>query len=109
MSDHYAFQNSLGEIRDVNWEFFQEHETDTTALKPMRFPSTRKISYEKRLELVREIIEKKLDSPEWISEAVPADYIVYQRSIGMQGEAEALKKLQTDLQSFRKDIQRSFS
>lgn len=109
LSDHYAFQNSLGEIRDVNWEFFQEHETDTTALKPMRFPSTRKISYEKRLELVREIIEKKLDSPEWISEAVPADYIVYQRSIGMQGEAEALKKLQTDLQSFRKDIQRSFS
>lgn len=109
LSDHFAFQNSLGEVRDVNWDFFLEHEQDGAALKPMRFSSTRKTDYKKRLELVKETIEKNLHTSEWISEAVPADYIVYQRSIGMQGEAEALKKLQADLQSFHKDILRSFS
>ena len=109
LSDHYAFQNSLGEIRDVDWDFFQQQEGGAPGLMPMRFPSTKKMDSDRRMGIIRKTIDRKLDSPEWISEAVPADYIVYQRSLGMPGEADALKKLQADLQSFRKDILRSFS
>ncbi len=109
LSDHYAFQNSLGEVRDVDWAFFLEHEKDDGAILPMRFPSTRRISYEDRLAKVQDTIDRNLGSPEWIREAVPADYIVYQRSIGMPGEADALKKMTADIQSFHKDILRAFS
>ncbi|MCR5622586.1 MAG: DUF115 domain-containing protein [Treponema sp.] len=109
LSDHYTYQNNLGEVRDVNWEFFKEHESKEAPIMPMSFPSTKKLAFEKRLGKIRDAIDRNLGNPDWIREAVPADYIVYQRSIGMPGEAEALKKLQADIQSFHKDIQRAFS
>lgn len=109
LSDHFGFQNSLGEVQDVNWDFFLEQEPESGKIMPMSFPSTKKTDYEMRRSKIQEIIEGKINSPDWIREAVPADFIVYQRSIGMPGEADALKKLQADIQSFQKDIQRAFS
>ncbi|MBQ9539543.1 MAG: hypothetical protein IJU95_09750, partial [Treponema sp.] len=109
LSDNYEFQNKLGEVDDVDWSFFLDKEKDDKAIMPMSFSSGKKIDYEDRRERLKDMIEKKLDSPEWIREAVPADYIVYQRSIGMSGEGDALKKLNADIKSFRKDILRAFS
>lgn len=108
LSDHFLFSNKLREVKDVDWEYFCKTETNEKTIKPMKFSSTRKISYEKRREKINKLIEEKINTPSWISEAVPADYIVYQRSIGMDSEVTVLKKLQADIAAFKKDILRSF-
>ncbi len=104
LSDNFEFSNTLGEIKDVNWNFFEQNETSEQKMKPMRFFTSKQISKDNRIELIDKIVKNNTTNPDWIKEAVPADYIVYMRSVGMQSETENFKKMQTDMTKFIKDI-----
>ncbi len=109
LSDNYQYKNTLGDIRDVSWDFFENSVPEKAEGMPMCFSSRKKFDFTKRYRQLQSIIKENLNNPAWIREAVPADYIVYERSIGMESEATALKKVQTDMQGFYRDIMRALA
>ncbi|MCR5763742.1 MAG: DUF115 domain-containing protein [Treponema sp.] len=109
LSDNFRFNNSLGKIQDVDWNFFEMNTHDASKLKPEFYSSENNIGYKESYTKIKYIVESNIHNKNWIREAVPADYIVYERCAGMDSESEAAKKVHSDMQTFYKDIMRTFS
>ncbi|MBR1911808.1 MAG: DUF115 domain-containing protein [Treponema sp.] len=109
LSDNFAYRNTLGKIKDVNWDYFESTTRETSRSKPEFFASEQIGSTKERRAQIKKTVDTNIHNTDWIREAVPADYIVYERCIGMDSESSAAKKVQTDMQTFYKDILRVFS
>ena len=108
LSAGYNYRNTLGKVQDVDWSFFDSHTKDSGVVMPKIFPTERSFNFKERFTQIKDTVASNINNKEWIREAVPADYIVYERSAGMESEAAASKKVQADMQTFYKDIMRSF-
>ena len=108
LSDNYSYKNTLGKIKDVNWDFFDSNTKNASSTKPEFYSANKENDTEERFAQIKKTVDSNINNKEWIREAVPADYIVYERCIGMDSEAAAAKKVQTDMQTFYKDITRAF-
>lgn len=108
LSDNYKYRNKLGAIEDVNWDFFDNNTQDSSNSKPEFYQSEYDRDIKERYIQIKKTIDLNIKKAEWIREAVPADYIVYERSLGMDSEESAAKKVQSDMQTFYKDIMRVF-
>ena len=105
LSNNFAFSNALGSIKDVNWNFFTKNEQRTDGCQPIQCVSqTTELDYPSRKKQLIELIKKHSDDEDWIKEAVPADYVVWQRSTGFAGEDEAYRKMKENWTAFTSDI-----
>lgn len=87
LSNHYSFKNHLGKIPDVDSEYFiKEISSDNDLLFPQIFSKENNFATEERRKKISMTIMKNVSNPEWIKNAVPADAIVYERSVGTPNE-----------------------
>ena len=105
LSNSFHFSSSLGSVSDVDWDFFKQ--SDSGGSKPNFVIKRQEFSIEERRSFLVKKINEHLYSDEWIKNALPSEYVVYQRSIGTENEEEAKEKIQTGMTEFSKDIIRS--
>ena len=118
LSDNYKYKNNLNNVKDVNWDFFVSEEKNYKILKENKNDKNdkndkkniRKIIIDKdtQIKKLKNIIGKKIYSQEWLSNAVPVDQLIYERSKNTPGEKKALQNVQKGITFFYKDISRAF-
>jgi len=78
LSDHFNFSNTLGSIKDVDFDFFAENISQNEfPLFTNTFISASVESSEK------EFIQKNKDTDEWLHSIFPVEYLGLQRSSGL--------------------------
>lgn len=108
LSDKYNYKNKLGKIQDVDWDFFIGNTSETGKGKPEKYYTENVFNKTDRYKELKKAIQDNINNTDWVKEAVPADYILYERCKGMDTEANSIKKMQSDMQIFYKDIMRAF-
>ncbi|MCK9169014.1 MAG: DUF115 domain-containing protein [Treponema sp.] len=75
LSDHFNFSNTLGSIKDIDFNFFGEN------IQENKFPSFMDTLIPTSVESSeREFIKKNKYSDEWLHSIFPVEYLVFQRS-----------------------------
>ncbi|MBQ2481297.1 MAG: DUF115 domain-containing protein [Treponema sp.] len=105
LSAGYPYSNSLGKIRDVDWNFFEDFAKKIRghSLLPQISVSKFEMKKEDRLTLIEEILTKESHSPEWIKEALPSLYITASRS----GKDFMSQEIEEKMDKFIENVKRA--
>ena len=105
LSKSYPYKNSLGKIRDVDWDFFEDFakKSGKDFILPQISFSKFEMKKEDRLRLIEETLTKEMHSPEWIKEALPSLYITASRS----GKDFLSKEIEEKMDKFIKNVKRA--
>ncbi len=106
LSNNWKYPNTLGNIKDVNWQFFDSISKNTPKENTLFYKDTDSflMPIKKRKELLLKLIEQKKNSLEWIKEAAPAEFLLLERSISNEDKINAQKKLDSAMQKYIENI-----
>ncbi len=77
LSDHFPFSNTLGSVDDVDWSYFENNAG--TGRKPNFVYKNNDFKIEERKNQLASIVYAHIKDPEWIKNALPAEYVVMRR------------------------------
>ncbi|MBE6354432.1 6-hydroxymethylpterin diphosphokinase MptE-like protein [Treponema sp.] len=107
LSDDFKYNNSLGQIPDVNWKVFKQHIPTGLLTKPTSLFLTHEIVKNERIKMLLEETWHNLNDKEWIKSVLPNEEILYERS--KPEEKEVLeKKIKESMEEFAREIQATF-
>ncbi len=100
LSNSYPYKNKLGQVYDVDWNFFEQQLSLETVTKPIVLYQANNFSLEERIKMLIEEVKKNKTNKEWIKSALPSEEIIYQRTIGTAGEKKAKEKIEAGMEHF---------
>ena len=83
ISDHFEFSNTLGSIDDVDWNYFEKNAVP--GRKPNFVYKNNEFKSDERKNQLASIVYNHIKDPEWIKNALPADYVVMRRKGNASG------------------------
>ncbi|MBQ1833637.1 MAG: DUF115 domain-containing protein [Treponema sp.] len=103
LSNNFVYSNSLGKISDVNWKYFESHNTRKLPKPNLVFTET-DFSIEERKKKIRGIIESHMHDDEWVKNIFPSEYIVLERNKGTENEVSVRKKIMEKMNVFCREM-----
>ncbi len=108
LSNSYRYENSLGRIPDVDWEYFDRNTLNFSRKQKPEIINTDIRTNDKAIvSKLKEICKKNSSTSEWIHNAVPSEAVVMDRSIGTDSYDEAKKTVEHGMEEFIGDITRA--
>lgn len=107
LSDNYPYSNTLGKIKDIDWDNYENMSSLAGSNKPEMSKTDIKNNYEDRKVNLKKICQENIDNREWIHNAVPSDSVVMERSKGTQNYNRACIEVKEKMNLFVKDIMRA--
>ncbi|MCQ2240605.1 6-hydroxymethylpterin diphosphokinase MptE-like protein [Treponema sp.] len=108
LSRNFNYGNNLGDIRDVNWDFFKENTKNFSSRKK---PEIIELKTEKSdnvsVEKLKKICSKNSGSSQWIHNAVPSEAVVMDRTTGTKFHDDSKRKVEKGMKEFLADITRA--
>ena len=94
LSNNHSFNNTLGKIKDINWNDFESmadnFKTDFPEIKLQK--NSEIFDFKKRLQLLENSLSKNMDSISWKKELFPGEMINLERCLETEtSKAEAAK------------------
>ncbi len=77
LSDRFKFSNKLGSTDDVDWTYFENHASP--GRKPNFVYKNNDFKIDERKKMIVSTVYAHMKDPEWIKNALPADYVVMRR------------------------------
>lgn len=92
ISEKNNYRFSLGSIRDVDFNFFENAIENAEKKFPM-FTKETSLDFNKRKNLAKNFLQKMQTTDEWLKDIFPLDYLLYEREIDDEKKLEERKKL----------------
>lgn len=112
LSAGYKYNLTLGSIKDVDWDFFKKraHERQKA---DMTFPKLMERAaaddFHERRSIILSAIKAGIGGEEWLRTIMPADYILYERSLGGEDKSARSEKIDMGIREFYPELTRGLA
>ncbi len=104
LSNNYNYSNNLGQIKDVNFNYFEVYLKSVSRQKPSLEIKENKIPLLRRIEIIKSILEKNKNNPVWIEKLFPAEKILLERSLNQEETVQLKEDLNSKIFTFFEEI-----